>query len=243
MPEDHSRWSTISRMDKQLVEAAFKVGDEVRVKKGKTVPDLSDIPMGGWSGAVTEVYPNEQPNIYGIKWDQRTLDQMPTVYQNRCERDGYDWETVWLTEDDLEPNTGDAVPIEQPTNLITRPLSMKNQDDRVRAIFCLTSDDLLPTPDSKSLVKYYHYLVEHLSLPLEARYRPESGPFAGEDFRVSVIGLYDIDDYGVDEDYGLIGVGGYKGRRIDFPLADITVTGRSENRQLIDDYSYWFTNY
>ena len=33
----------------------FKVGDKVRVKHGVIDPDFPDIPLGGWTGTVTEI--------------------------------------------------------------------------------------------------------------------------------------------------------------------------------------------
>ena len=33
----------------------FQVGDKVRVKYGVIDPDFPDIPLGGWSGTVTEI--------------------------------------------------------------------------------------------------------------------------------------------------------------------------------------------
>ena len=33
----------------------FQVGNQVRVKYGVIDPDFSDIPLGGWTGKVTEV--------------------------------------------------------------------------------------------------------------------------------------------------------------------------------------------
>ena len=51
---------------------------------------------------------------------------------------------MWLGEEDLEPDDGTPVPIEQPTQIVTPPLSEKDQDDRVRMALGLTHDDPLP---------------------------------------------------------------------------------------------------
>ena len=190
-----------------------------------------------------EVYANESPPIYKIVWNQHTLHHIPAVYRNRCERDGYYVQTLWLAEDDLEPDTGEPAPMEQPANLGVRSLSRDSQEDRIRAVFCLTADEPLPEVRSATLVKYYHYLVEHLSLPFSARYRPKAGPFAGNTIRGSVLGLFDINDYVVEERHGLIGVGGCGGKRIEFPMNVIDIDKKDPNYQLIEDYAYWFVNY
>ena len=93
----------------------FQVGDKVRVKPGVIDPDFPDIPLGGWSGTVTEVEQADDQITYEIKWDKRTLNGMHPVYRKRCERDGLELETMWLGEEDIEPDDGTPVPIEQPT--------------------------------------------------------------------------------------------------------------------------------
>ena len=128
----------------------FSVGDAVRVKRGVADPNFDDIPIGGWAGRITEMqYLN--PPMYLIRWDQHTLNNIHPIYRNRCERDGFDIEEMWLAENDLEPGTGDPVPIEQPTRIVTKPLDMDDQDDRIRSVFSLTSDDLLPESGEESL--------------------------------------------------------------------------------------------
>jgi hypothetical protein len=122
------------RTRKRPAPARFATGIQVRVKTGATVPDFPDIPLGGWSGTVIEVDDRSNLPSYLIEWDRCTLDQMHPVYRKRCERDGVGLESMWLGEDDVEPDTGEPVAIEQPTRIITRPLKMSDQDDRIRAI-------------------------------------------------------------------------------------------------------------
>ena len=228
---------------KALVAAKFSVGTEVCVNIGVTLPDLPDIPLGDWTGTVSEVFADQTPAAYEIKWSQRTLDGMPLIYRSRCERDDYEWNTVWLNEDDLHLDTGEAVPIEQPTDVVTRPLAMNDQGDRIRMIFNLTSDDSLPDVEYATLSVYYHYLSDHLSFPFQARHRPDDVRFAGTPYRVTVRSLYDMDDYDVEESYGLIGVGLFQDNRIEFPMRDIDVKRNDPNRQLLDDYRFWMASY
>jgi hypothetical protein len=164
---------------------------------------------------------------------------MPSIYRKRCERDGYEWDTVWLHEDELDLDTGKALPMEQPTEIVTRPLAMNDQEDRIRAIFHLTTDDLLPDVEHATLSVYYQYLVDQLSFPFQARYEPDDGRSGAKPCRVTVRSLYDLNDYDAEECYGLIGIGLYQDKRIEFPIRDIVVERNDPNWQLLDDYKSW----
>lgn len=224
---------------KSVASAKFSVGTDVRVKTGVTLPDMPDIPLGNWAGTVSQSFADETPPAYEIKWSRRTLDNMPSIYRKRCERDGYEWDTVWLNEDDLELDTGVSLPMDQPTEIVTRPLAMTDQGDRIRAIFHLTTDDPLPVVEYTTLCVYYHYLVDHLSFPFQVRYRPDDGRPRSTSDQVTVRSLYDVDDYDAEECYGLIGVGFCQDKRIEFPIRDIDVKRNDPNRQLIKDYQCW----
>ena len=121
-----------SQPKKALTPARFAIGALVRVRPGIMDPDFADIPLGGWAGTVREADRRSAPPTYLIEWDRPTLEHMHPVYRKRCERDGLDLESMWLGEDDLEPDTGGPAAIEQPTEIRTRPLNLKDQDDGVR---------------------------------------------------------------------------------------------------------------
>lgn len=142
----------MSGREKHASPSRFSTGDLVRVKAGAVDPDFPDIPLGGWKGTVTEI--SEDPPLYLIRWDQQTLDAIHPVYRHRCERDGLDCEQMYLPESELEPDAGEPTEIEQPTHVETRPLSMEDQEDRIRAVFGLTSDDSLSEVDDDSLKAY-----------------------------------------------------------------------------------------
>jgi hypothetical protein len=176
-----------------------------------------------------------------IEWDRRTLDSMHPVYRKRCERDGLDHESMWLAEGDIEPDTGEPTAIEQPTNLRRRPLSKNDQDDRIRAIFALTSDDPLPFVNKEKLGRYHRHLESHLALPFQATYRVAIGLFEYRDYSVRVDSLLDPDES--DEEEGLLCEAVQRDGFVELPLAEIEVTVNRHNGQLIEDYSYWFTNW
>jgi len=118
--------------------------------------------------------------MYCISWSQHTLDQSHSIYRKRCERDGTEWEESWMNEDDLEPDPGGALNIERPMNIITRPLSMDDQDDRIRVVFGLTSDDPLPTNSKSTEMTYFKYLKANLTFPFPARF---TDPVKGRKFK------------------------------------------------------------
>jgi hypothetical protein len=215
--------------------ARFSTGTQVRVKQGITDPDLPDIPLGGWSGTILDFDDKSTPLAYRIEWDHRTLDQMHPTYRQRCERDGLDLETMWLHEDEIEPASGGLVPIEQPTQIVTRPLT-SDQDDRILAIFGLTSDDPLPMVDEEHLAKYHRHLAERMKLPFRASYEEETGPYFISKRKITVMSLLASEE--ADDEEGLLCEASDGDENLTLPLAALLVwNGR--NRQLIADYRHW----
>jgi hypothetical protein len=147
-----------------------------------------------------------------------------------------------MLEEDLEPDCGDPVQIEQPTSIVTQPLSMDDQDDRIRSSLGLTSDDPLPESDDQRLLAYYEYLAANLSFPFEAKYSFETGSFQSKTYSITVLGLLDPDDF-PDDEYGLFCQARRDNERIELPLTEVEVRKGDPNRQLVADYSYWFVNW
>ncbi|MCE9567738.1 MAG: hypothetical protein K8U57_37535 [Planctomycetes bacterium] len=220
--------------------ARFSVGSKVRVKPGTTVPGFEDIPLGGWAGSITEVDQRSNPPTYSVEWNQYTLDHMHPIYCSRCERDGLTLESMWLAETDLELDNGEPVVIEQTTRIAIRPLTKNDQDDRIRAIFGLTNDDPLPRANLENLRRYARFLKTQLSFPFQAKYFIETGPFQQSEYLVTVEGLLDADD--CDEE-GVLCEAKQHDEFFELPLADLEVRRDRHNRQLIEDYSYWFGNW
>jgi hypothetical protein len=229
------------RQPEPTYPAQFGVGSLVRVKPGNTVPGFEDIPLGGWAGTVREVDPRSEPPTYLIEWDRHTLDHMHPVYRQRCERDDLGLESMWLGEADIEPDTGPPAVMEQPTNIRSRPLDVRDQDDRVRIALRLTSDDPLPDVAGDSLRRYHAYLAGHLSFPFQGTFSQETGPLEDTAYPVTVVGLLDPED--ADEMYGL-SCGARQGRRqVELPLGEVEVQKGDPNRRPVKDYSYWFWNW
>lgn len=215
------------------VPSRFNPGDRVRVKHGVRDPDFPDIPLGGWAGAVKEVHQAEGETTLLVAWDRATLRGMHPIYKKRCERDGLELESMWLGDEDLEPDDGTPVPIEQPTSIVTKPLSEKDQDDRVRMALGLTHDDPLPDVSRKTLLAYHRYLAAHLKFPFKAKSEADGMP-------MTIQRLLDPKECDLDEE-GLLCEARSRQGPFDIPLSEIE--GGGENRRLVEDYGYWFWNW
>ena len=212
----------------------FQVEDKVRVRQGLHDPILTETHLGGWSGTIKEIEQSEDEITYEIEWDKRTLDGMHPVYRKRCERDGFEMETMWLGEEDIEPDDGTPVPNEQPTQIKTPPLSEKDQDDRVRMALGLTHDDPLPDVSRKTILAYCRYLAANLKFPFKAK--TESDGTTLTDSR-----LIDPKQSELEEEEGLLCEARDRQASFTVPLSELE--DAVGNRKLVEDYGYWFWNW
>jgi hypothetical protein len=219
------------------IPSKFKVGDKVRVKHGVRDVDYPDMPLGGWAGTIAEA---DKHGNYSVRWSKETLANIHPVIKQRCERDGLILEECGLAEHELEPDIGGPLNIAQPTKITTKPLSPKDEEDRVRMIFGLTSNDPLPDVDDETLLIYHKYLATNLTFPFEA----EHGAEYGDPEKVKVIGLGDPDEEPmIDDEHGILGEARLEGQVVTLPLAEMEVLKGKPNRQLIEDYCSWFWDY
>ena len=89
---------------------------------------------------------------------------------------------------------------------------------------------------------YYRYLLTQLSFPFRAKFLKKISRDSNKLVRLTVTGLYNFDDYDVEESYGLIGVGKEPGGSVEFSLREIEGIEDGANRRLIEDYAYWLAN-
>ena len=129
---------------------------------------------------------------------------------------------------------GTRVPIEQPTEIVTKPLSEKDQDDRVRMALGLTHDDPLPEVGRKTLLTYHRYLAANLNFPFRARSEADG-------MSLTVHRLPAPKEYDLDEEEGLICEA--RDRELLFEFRCPKSTRPAGNRKLVRDYGYWFGNY
>jgi len=225
------------RKQKVTPTPKYKIDDKVRVQHGVRDTDHPDMPLGGWAGTVTEVHDD---GMYTVRWSDETLSSIHPVFKKRCEKDGWELEVYCLGADDLEADSGGPLEIEQPKEITTKPLSPRDQDDRIRMVFGLSSNDPLPDVDDETLETYHEYLSQKLAFPFAA----EHGPEHGNAERVEVIGLGDPDDEPmIDEMYGILCEARMEGRIVTLPLGELEDAKGKPNRQLVEDYGYWFWNF
>jgi len=217
-------------------QSAFIEGDLVQVKPGIVHDQYPDIPLGGWVGNVTRVI-WLTPISYEIDWTESTLQQAHPVYQKRCQRDGIAPETYWLEADQLnEASLESPVEMEQPTNIITRPLSMDEDHDRVRVVFGLTSDDALPKADEQTQQQFFDYLKAHLSFPFKAEYMPTSAIGPDKAGKVTVLGFSNPP---LDREAGIVCQARKGKQEVQVPLLGLQVSEDDPNAQYVEDYTYW----
>ena len=222
---------------KKPITVKFHNGDKVRVKHGVKDDDYPDMPLGGWAGTIDETHDD---GMYTVQWSRETIELIHPVFKQRCEIDGLDQDNYVLSSDDLEADSGGPLKIEQPQKITTKPLSPQEQDDRIRMVFGLTSNDPLPDVDDETLEAYYEHLRKNLIFPFTAEYREEYG----QPQRVKIIGLGDPDDDPmIDEMDGILCEARLEGQVVTIPLGKLEDASGKPNRQLIDDYSYWIHNW
>ncbi len=213
----------------------FQVGDSVRVKDGISDPDFG-IDIGGWQGKIEKI----EKNYICIAWDSHTLSIFPDKYISQCEKEGLDWERIYLEIEEVEP----VVPHDRENDLIQKrqQIQAKHRWDylgesgkRIGKIL----ERINPDDDLAAFEAWEKYLIKSLSFPFEAEISElqiESPLQQGDKIRV-----YGIE--GVDDLYGLIVKIGYGREAYHFPLCDIeALDENSENYHLILDYRKWFAN-
>jgi len=94
----------------------FAVGSRVRVKKGVTAPNHSDIPLGGWCGRVYQA----SGTMRLVHWNDATLEAIHSIRPERWQRDNVDFRVMWLQVDALEADLGEVLCRERPNEEIPK---------------------------------------------------------------------------------------------------------------------------
>ena len=223
----------------QLHEASarFSVGDRIHAKRGVAHSQYPDIPLGGWVGTVAEIA-WLVPIGYTVYWTEETLAAAHPVYAKRCRRDGFEPETCWLDEGEMEADSvGQPIELEQPTNLVVTPLSAEDQDDRVRMVFGLTSDDPLPEVSDEAIRQYLDYLKPRLAFPFEAQYWPELTQCPNANKLGTVVGFASPSP--IDTIRGLLCEVLDEDITEQVALTNLELAEDDPNCQYVDDYQYW----
>ncbi len=217
--------------------AQFAVGDRIRTRRGVLHSQYPDIPLGGWVGTVTQIA-WLIPISYEVQWTEETLAAAHPVYAKRCRRDDANPEVYWLDEEEMEPDANnEPVEMEQPTNLIVRPLSADDQDDRIRMVFGLTSDDALPTMGDEAEQQYWDYLKAHLTFPFNASYWSDLTPYSTANKHGEVVGLAAPSP--IDMARGILCEVRREQETEQVPLVNLELDEGDPNSQHVEDYRYW----
>jgi hypothetical protein len=227
------------KIRKAKAPAKFRVGDRVRVRPGVLHHEHPDIPLGGWAGSIARIHRDN----YLARWSEDTLAATHPICRRRSAIEGTDLQECWLGEDELEPDSGGPLGMEQPTQITPRPLSAKNQGDRVRMVFGLTSDEFLPDIDEDSLETYYDYLDEQVSLPTEAMFCDAHGVFSSRNVQreLRTVKIVALDrKIGWEKDVGILLTIRAGDEEEIVPLVELAIRRSDPNFQIFDDFSAWF---
>jgi hypothetical protein len=239
----------------------IKTGDSVRVKPGVKDPDY-EYDISGWQGRVTHIDTDEGKFIE-IAWDSITLDQMPVELIETSIEEGFDYYLMWLNENEVdltEPRDKQQA-VDERINALNEQFGYISPDEQSKNIAqILDSKDL--SVSEENLDKFFDYLSEHIEYPCLLT--------GAEDFSWEepyLFGVFDQEEYErlkkkrasytnhfklvklediIDDLRGIL----VKVKRIGdkkvfvLPLWDLkTVDRKDKNHQLIEDYSFWMSNY
>ena len=120
---------------------------------------------------------------------------------------------------------------------------MRAQEKRIAKILGVERGKQLPGVSEKASKTYHSHLINHLSFPFDADYSVEKGPLEDTYYDIKVNGLLKPEESPDLEYYGLFCQGRKGRRKVEIPLAEITVKQEGRNKQLVEDYCMWFWNY
>ena len=212
----------------------FRVGDKVRVKYGVIDPDYPDIPMGGWTGDITEVEQAPGRDTYEIRWDKRTLEGMHPVYRKRCERDSLELENMHLRRRGPRTRRRQANP------------DRATDEDRDEAALGRlprrsSADGLRPDPRRPASAGGPEDTPDLSPLPRRRSFRfPFRASWKVYGFAMTVHRLLGPREYDLEEEAGLLCEIRCSQGTFEIPLSELDDV---ENCKLVEDYGYWFWNW
>jgi hypothetical protein len=244
-----------------LMSKEIKTGNSVSVKPGVKDPDY-DYDLSGWQGRVIHIDTHDEEFIE-IAWDSVTLGQMPARLIETSIEEGFEFYLMWLNENDIvlaEPRDQPAA-VDDKINALNKQFGYMNSEEQHQQIKqILNSKDL--SVSKENLDKFYNYLSKHIKYPCLLT--------GMEDFSWEepyVLGIFDQEEYEilkkkrasyidhfklirledrVDDLQGiLVNVQRIGDRKLFIlPLWDLkTVDRKDQNHHIIDNYSFWMTNY
>jgi hypothetical protein len=215
----------------------FKVGDSVKVKPGINDPDFGG-DISNWQGRIIDIEENDKNTSLLIKWDSYTLQSIPSKQIEHCEEDGLDWSEMYIYTNEVIP-ADQRDTIEEQLEVFDR-LSIQykwshlgEQGRRIQSL--LEKSD---TKDTTGEIELWQaHLNRQLKIPFEAivSESEESSPLRVGN-KVKVVNIQKVDEL-----YGILAKVTRAKNHYYIPLCDLeTVSNRSKNYQLLNDYTTWF---
>lgn len=125
--------------------------------------------------------------------------------------------------------------------VVPEPSPERNQKNRI--IEALGSVSHIPRVDEEPHSRYYTYLTEHLCIPFVAHYPKPMNSEEEDEFRCTVLKLFDPAKHLGDELDGIF-CKTRKGKyEVHLPLIELEIPDDSPNIQFIEDYWFWFWNW
>ncbi len=234
----------------------MKINDSVKIKVGIQLPDDPNRLIEGWVGRVTEI----ENNLITIAFDSITLSEMPEDYILECVKKGFEFTEITLEKDELEPTEerDSEADVEAKKDELEEIYEFGEQSLRVYHI--LDNADMSQT--AENFKRYYYYLKKHLTKPCiltgmedfeweepyvlggwdkkEYEQLKKTNPSYTDHFKLMRL-VDDIDDWkGV-----MVRVRRLSDNKLfTLPLWDLEVVDEdSPNFPLVEDYTFWMTNY
>ncbi|MCI5144848.1 MAG: hypothetical protein D3923_04810 [Candidatus Electrothrix sp. AR3] len=175
----------------------FKIGNSVSVKTGVKDPDLgSDI--GTWQGRISEI----DEDLVCIDWDSITLQQMPASSIIHSEKEGWEWQKMYLADSDVtltkqRDSLEDVARAFKDLYHHYMWVDFGKQGKRIQKVL----SGVLRDEETAALQAWSTYLQKKLTFPFQATV--EEMMLRGSSIKVGdTITVYGIDD-SLDENYGL----------------------------------------
>ncbi len=241
----------------------MKTGDSVKVKQGILDPDFNKFDMSGWQGRITDIAPNNQPDLIEIAWDSITLKQLAQEFIENSIEDECAYSIMILGKEDVElikPRDKKS-DVEKQLEKLEANYGRRTFDEQERRIATILSkDDLSVTEETQKI--YFDYLQKNIKKPVvltgtedfpwEEKYL--LGGWSKKEYKklkktqASYTDKFEFIELSedIDEIYGIIAKvkRATDNKQFMLPVWDLKCIERSsKNYDLISDYSSWMTNY
>lgn len=228
-------------MDEQpLTINTIRKGCFIKVKEGLNCPNLEYQSMNNWQGEVIDI--DKTTQLIEIKWDAKSLFDMPDKYLVDLIKDGYDYEFATLEIKDLQRiKKRDGLIWEED---IKKKLKEKlywielYEDEKKSTTYYNFFEGIDATNYIALFKRWEDYLMANLVFPFDAMV--VEGRY-GNIKNGMKITLFDVQDY--NEMHGIYCIGKVNNRSVTIPICNLEANDKETNNyKLLRDYAIWFAN-